>query len=99
VRADYVLEKLPDVSGPGLVEAGCYTNSYTSPWAPILATVENARKSQLEIHKPFYLYGGTGENYYFRFPYILITTTRVFPSKYTMRGPCNQDFTNFLTQL
>jgi len=24
VRADYILEKLPDVSGPGLVEAGRY---------------------------------------------------------------------------
>ena len=24
VRAVYVLEKLPDVSGPGLIEAGCY---------------------------------------------------------------------------
>ena len=24
VRAVYVLEKLPDVSGPGLVEVGCY---------------------------------------------------------------------------
>jgi len=27
VGADYVLEKLPDVSGPGLVEAGRYTSS------------------------------------------------------------------------
>jgi hypothetical protein len=25
VRANYVLEKLPNVSGPGLMEAGCYT--------------------------------------------------------------------------
>ena len=24
VRAVYILEKLPDVSGPDLVEAGCY---------------------------------------------------------------------------
>ena len=24
MRADYVLEKLPDISGPGLVKTGCY---------------------------------------------------------------------------
>ena len=27
VRVVYVLDKLPDVSGPGLREAGCYTSS------------------------------------------------------------------------
>ena len=29
VETDYVLEKLSDVSGPGLVEAGRYTSGYT----------------------------------------------------------------------
>ena len=32
VRAVYVLKKLPDVSGPGLVEAGCYTASSAQVW-------------------------------------------------------------------
>ena len=30
VRANYILEKLPDVSGPGLVEAGRYSSSARS---------------------------------------------------------------------
>jgi hypothetical protein len=32
VRAVYVLEKLPDVNGPGLVEAGRYTRPSPSAW-------------------------------------------------------------------
>ena len=43
--ADYVLEKLPDVSGPGLVEAG----RYRMVSEPTLA-VSRARVSQLRRH-------------------------------------------------
>jgi hypothetical protein len=45
VRAVYVLEKLPDVSGPGLIEAG----RYRMVLEPTL-TVSRARVSQLRRH-------------------------------------------------
>jgi hypothetical protein len=35
VRAVYVLEKLPDVSGPGLVEAGRYSELSSLPLFPL----------------------------------------------------------------
>ena len=45
VRAVYVLEKLPDVSGPGLVEAG----HYRMVSEPTLV-ISRARVSQLRSH-------------------------------------------------
>jgi hypothetical protein len=45
VRVVYVLEKLPDVSGPSLVEAGCYKMVSE----PTLA-ISRARVSQLRKH-------------------------------------------------
>jgi len=45
VGADYVLEKLPDVSGPGLMEAG----RYRMVSEPTL-TVSRARVPQLHMH-------------------------------------------------
>jgi len=45
VGTDYVLEKLPDVSGPGLMEAG----RYRMVSEPTLA-VSRARVSQLHRH-------------------------------------------------
>jgi hypothetical protein len=45
VRAVYVLEKLPDVSGPGLVEVGHYRMV-----SELTLTVSRARVSQLRRH-------------------------------------------------
>jgi hypothetical protein len=45
VSAVYVLEKLPDVSGPGLVEAGHYRMV-----SELTLTVSRARVSQLRRH-------------------------------------------------
>jgi hypothetical protein len=45
VRAVYVLEKLPDLSGPGPVEAGCY-RMVSEP----TLVVSRARVSQLRRH-------------------------------------------------
>jgi hypothetical protein len=45
VRTVYVLEKLPDISGSGLVEAGCYRMVLEST-----LVVSRARVSQLRRH-------------------------------------------------
>ena len=45
MRTDYVLEKLPDVSGPGLVEAGRYKMV-----SELTLAVSQARGSQLRRH-------------------------------------------------
>jgi hypothetical protein len=45
LRAVYVLEKLPDVSGPSLVEAGCYRMV-----SELTLMVSRARLSQLHRH-------------------------------------------------
>jgi len=39
VGTDYVLEKLPDVSGPGLLEAGCQGNPFNTPPPPLVLSL------------------------------------------------------------
>jgi hypothetical protein len=46
VRAVYVLEKLPDVSGPGLVEAGRYRRSRGTRWYPPLRRRSRRRRAR-----------------------------------------------------